>query len=195
VLLDRETTIDLGDGKPVKARLTARPERRFRAGGVSFRYPRHHGFAFEGDADAGLATWTLDGNDNVLILTRYDMPIDEDDLRQSVVEGITSQFARAEHKTETTTLSLGGVRRPAARVRVKLGDASLVQDVCTWRAEGKDGPSYSLIVQDSPPDGAAPGKPSPETARVLKLLDETFKQDGAAPAAAAPPRSSASFRG
>ena len=183
LLLDRETTLDLPGGKQATAKLTAKPDRLFRAGGVSFRYPRQHAFDVERDGDT--VTWTFDGNDNVLILTRHAAAdIAPDELRKAVVEGLVSQYGPENCKTFDATVSLGGTKHPATRVAANLAGSSLVQDVVAWKPDAKpvNGESavYVLIVQDSPPDAGAAvaaDSTSAETKHVLKLLDETFKPE------------------
>src|SRR5688572_9207076 len=183
LLLDRETTLDLPGGQTVKAKLTAKPERLFRAGGVSFRYPRQHAFEVERDGDT--VTWTFDGNDNVLILTRHAaVELEPEQLRNAVVAGLVSQYGPENCKTSDASVSLGGSKHAATRVAASLAGARLVQDVVAWKSDAKVGNGeaavYVLIVQDSPPDEAGDGAAdatSGETKRVLKLLDETFKPE------------------
>ena len=176
VQLDRPATVDVG-GKKVEVRLRAKPERLFRGGGVSFRYPRNHGFEVEREPGGdGAVTWTFDGNDNVLILLRNAEPIDPDELSTDIVQSMAEQYGQDNTVMAPTKIKLGDREVAGTRVEVTLaaGGARLVQDVFAWQAAEGEGPTYAMIVQDSPPE---PGATSAETKQVRELLAKTFKHD------------------
>ena len=176
VQLDRPATVDVG-GKKVEVRLRAKPERLFRGGGVSFRYPRNHGFEVEREpGEDGAVTWTFDGNNNVLILLRNAEPIDPDELGADIVQSMSEQYGQDNTVMAPTKIKLGGREVAGTRVEVKVAanGSRLVQDVFAWQTEAGEGPTYAMILQDTPPE---PGATSEETKQVRELLARTFKHD------------------
>ena len=172
VQLDRPATVEV-DGKPVEIRLTAKPDRLFRGGGISFRYPRQHAFEVERDADSGVTTWTFDGNDSVLIFMEHGPAGDAEDLQQGIVDGLLEQYGRQNSRTAQASVRLGKMKLAGTRLDVTLAGESFTQDVFAWQSAG-GGRTYVLIVQDSPAEG---GGVSRETAQMLELLATTFKAE------------------
>lgn len=168
VQLDRATTVEV-NGKQVEIRLTAKPDRLFQGGGVSFRYPRQHAFAVE--RDEGTTTWTFDGNENVLMLLHYALALDADELAREVADSMVAQYGEGNSRTRATSIDLAGRQRQGTRVEATVVGENVVQEVFSWQ-RGPDGPTYVLILQDSPP---AAGGASDESRQVRDLLVQTFK--------------------
>ena len=165
---DEPVRVRVGD-REVEARLTARPERLLRVPGLSFRYPAGHGFEVE--RAEGSAQWTLDGNSNVIILSRLAHKADPRDMERGFMEPVIEQFGRQNVKSSASELRLGGRKYPATRLAVTVASEPLTYDVCVFNSGEA---TFLLVVQDSPkPDGST----SDETRRVVELLDKTLKLD------------------
>lgn len=174
IQLDRAATLEIG-GKQVEVRLTAKPDRLFRGGGISFRYPRDHGFAVE--RDGAETSWTLDGTDNITVLIHYRDGADPDELARATVEAVVAQHGKDKCRTRPSTIALGKHVVEGTRIDIPLDDAMLVQEFFVWRPR-EGGPTYFLMLQDTPPE---PGATSDETKQVRELLGRTFKHDKPAP--------------
>jgi hypothetical protein len=176
VQLDTPATAEVG-GKQVEVRLTAKPDRLFRGGGISFRYPRQHGFEVERDPGGdGTTTWTFDGNQNVVILLRNAEPVDPGELSRDIIETMSEQYGKENSRTEPTSIELGSRKVTGTRMDVRVAGERLVQEVFAWQAREGEGPTYAMIIQDTPPEA---GGTSEETRGVRELLARTFKHDPA----------------
>jgi hypothetical protein len=164
---DQPVRVKVGD-REVEARLTPKPERLLRVPGLSFRYPAGHGFEVE-RTDAS-AQWTLDGNHNVIILSRVARKVDPAEIARNTVDRLARQFGRKNVTTSASEMRLGGRAYAATHLKLTTKSGPLTYDVCAFNAG--DDATFLLMVQDSPgPDGS----PSDETRRVLGLLDQTLK--------------------
>lgn len=163
VELDRPFQIDL-DNRQIQAQLRAEPTRRFQAGGVSFEYPRH--FAFEADRDdPNLTLWTLDGNDGVIMLMRFKVPVEPDQL----LEEFVGQYGKGNVQQGPVRVSLRGQEFEGTRLKITLAGARLHQDVFLLPATGG---GLAMIVQDSPDES---GNSTDEVREVIRLLEKTFQ--------------------
>ncbi len=101
------------DGKPLKVLIEELPTRRFDAAGLRFDYPRN--FSWEHDDE----TWTLDGSNAVVIITRG--LLGGDAMAADVLDGIEDEIgAKTRGKREKVVLetSKGRIEGVAATVRV-----------------------------------------------------------------------------
>lgn len=148
--------------------LRMKPTRTFRLSGVSFDYPTSYGWEVD-KADKECTTWTLDGNNVVLILTRYRDEQNQMVLCNAVVDEMKGRYGSHNCKSTTATLKLGKNTLEGYRVDARLAGQSLVQNVYSFVANGA---VHLLILQDKPaPSGAG----SDEYAALLKSLARTFE--------------------
>lgn len=156
-------------GRRVAMRLVARPDRQFDRDGLRFRYPAAH--AFEADrSDPGVALYTLDGNDNVLVIARFTLPMKPEAAASAMIEQMALRYGKQNVRRRPATLQLGGRAIKGTRLDVALAGERLRQEIFGF--SDASGAAIALIVQDSPrPDGSA----TAETQRVLDLLATTFE--------------------
>jgi hypothetical protein len=164
--LDRPAVLKTATGD-VDVTLRMKPSRTLRLVGLSLAYPAH--FGFEADtASQSARTWTLDGNNVVLIITRFPSPSDPDRMRTGLVAGMRAQYGLDNSATTPVSSTFGGIELEGTRIDTQLGGAALVQEVYAFRTAGG---VYAMIVQHSPIDEDA-GRD--EYAAFLDLLDRSF---------------------
>ena len=151
------------NGTSVVTRLGA--TRTLNTGGISFEYPRHFAFEYDG-ANAGMRHWSLDGNNVVIMLFEVEAKADLKDFE----EGMMEQFGKKNCRSSSTTLKLGGKAYSGRRINVELAGAKLSIDMVELEATG-DGSRF-LFVQDTLEDS---GSNSVERAETVKVLDRTLK--------------------
>jgi hypothetical protein len=167
VALDQDVEIDV-NGKPVRLKLTAKPDRLFRGVGVSFRYPRQHAFSVE-PGEEGSTTWTFDGDDNVLVLVKIPAVAPPADVTRDMAQMMTEQFGRKNVKVGQSILSLAGKPMRGTRLTMTIGGQKHVSDLYAFNTADA---TFVLTVQDTPADD---GTTSAETTRTRALLEETFR--------------------
>jgi len=89
ILLEAGQTVEVHiDGKPIKLHVAELPTRQFADAGIRFEYPRH--FPWEHEP---ARTWTLDGNNAVVIVTQGDKGEDTtaDELLDGIEENLKQQ--------------------------------------------------------------------------------------------------------
>ncbi len=171
-----EQVIELVEGQPaahellgqeVTLRAEVRPTRRLQTPACSFDYPRHMAFEYERDADLGLETWTLDGNDVVLMAQRFDVGSARF-LARSILEA-TTQALGAEPEIESTRQRCGGEQMPAFVARSAIAGVGFEQTAVA--IDTSEGPVV-LLLQVTAGEGDAPAA---EAAQVKALLDSSFE--------------------
>ncbi|MBL8878297.1 MAG: hypothetical protein JNG88_04175 [Phycisphaerales bacterium] len=88
-------------GTKVRLCVNAKSHRTFRAAGVEFRYPMTH--AFEFSSELGYRQWSLDGNDNVVLVV--------------AIEGSDVDTARKEFSQQSAGLPGGKLTPGASKLR------------------------------------------------------------------------------
>lgn len=158
----KEATIEVA-GKATKVTVSVDPLRRFDGAGVQFDYPRSMGFEFE--EEAGLAGWTLDGNDTTVLVHQHQEG-DAPAVARDTLTSVASSFDEAA-KITPHELRLGGKPVAGFTVTAEIGGHAI-----RWFAVGLEvaGKTVVLTVQDSLRDG----KQSAETTRMFELLATTF---------------------
>ena len=159
-------------GASSRGRITPRPTRLFRTGELSFRYPSGHTFEYELDEEPPVTTiWTFDGNDNVIILTRFHEAIDEGELIKGSVQGALEQYDPKDTTVVDASIKLAGREVKGKRITTKIGDYQVVQEMFVIVATG-DRP-YVLTIQDMPDED---GKQTAETRAAVELLKQSFER-------------------
>lgn len=166
----QEATLQIG-GRATRVVVAVEPLRRFDAAGIAFDYPRSMAFEFE--QDAGLTSWTLDGNDTVVLVHLHDGG-EAQVLARDMLSSVVGRFDD-EAEVAPCELRLGGKLVPGFEATAVIGDASI-----RWQAAGLTvaGRAVVLTVQDTLDDG----KQSAETRAMLELLDRTLVIAAATPA-------------
>lgn len=161
---DSPTKLTLA-GKQVTANLTIKEDRLFSIEGLSFRYPRQHSL----EVDPTMAQWTLDGNNSVILVQRTGPELKPQDLVTATAAELRTQFGRANVKQAKGAVTLGGKKYETTRLSFKIASNSINQDILGISTPKA---TFLVMIQDSPQDN---GTPSEEAAKVLELLDKTFK--------------------
>lgn len=134
-------------------------------GSVSFDYPRHFGFEFDGST-GGMRQWSLDGNNVVLMLFEIDGAGEVKDFE----EGMAERFGKKNCKGSDTSKRLGGQKLEGRRLDITLAGTALTVDILKLpSAEGK---TNLLFVQDTKTDA---GGTSDESTDTMQLMDRTIK--------------------
>lgn len=167
VELDKPVELPGKDG-PVKATLRAERHREFVYGGMRFNYPRH--MAFEADFETeSLRSWTLDGNDAVVMIHRHLGNEDHEQFRKDMVAEMVRQYGRGRSKSEATALELEGRKISGTKVTATIVESKLVQSVYSWK-DGKD--TVVLVFQDAPDEDE---EATAEFRSFLKMFTGSFK--------------------
>jgi hypothetical protein len=152
-------------GGEVPARISIRPTRLLKTAELSFRYPRAHGFQVETEGDG--TTWTLDGSDNTVILTRFAGRTDPAAFMQTTVDTIVGGLGKSITRNAAAQATFAGRTHKGRALTFSLAGQTLAQEIFAFAA----GPAtYSLIVQDMPTEG----RTSAETEQVMNLLRDTL---------------------
>jgi hypothetical protein len=154
-------------GKPVKVKATVAATRRFEGGGIAFEFPRD--MAFDHDQEDNLETWTLDGNDIVILVHRHSEGAAAAIAADTLASMLTALDPEAE-KAKPCKLKLGGKEFDGVQGRVEMMDGLAVMEVQAAGVRVGTG-SVVLMVQRAIDDGS---EASGELERVLDLLAKTF---------------------
>jgi hypothetical protein len=151
------------DGCKLSLAAREKPEKTFNDGNLSFAFPSTH--AVSKEVEAGVTTWTLDGQDNVLILLRME-GADFKEVAQETVAALKAQYG-AGAKQSNCRLALGTESVPGKRITAQFADETINQEIYELNAANG---GYILILQDSGETTSL------ETREVKKLLRETFRR-------------------
>lgn len=160
------TTNVVVDGKELKLSAQEKSEKTFSDGKISFTFPAAH--AASKEVEDPVTTWTLDGQDNVLILLKIE-GVDPTEVGKDTIQSLRKQYG-AKSKQSNCSISLGSEEVSGKKITAVLAGETINQEVYELKA-GLDG--YILIIQD-------PGETeSEETRKVKLLLKQTFKRAAA----------------
>lgn len=168
VALDKPFDVRVGD-RTVRMKLTARSYRTFRAAGVEFRYPRGHGFGVDA-SNPNVTTWTLDGNDNVIIVFKSALLVDADTLRNQIRDEVGQQWgaAKAKIRSTETSIRLLGRKVKGTRLIVQIGPVTLHQEFFGLRTANS---TVVIVIQE----GLDGDKPTNESIRARKMLSASLR--------------------
>jgi|GEM_PF-7082643 len=168
VALDKPFTVKV-NGADVTMKITAMPERTLNLGEATIKYPREYTYAVD-DSTEGVLQWTLSGNDNVVIVSRFTEGAPAELLK--TMEGeLRTAYGRDKTKVVNSEVSIGGKKYASRKVTANISGQKLVQELVGLSA-GKA--SFILIIQDTPDDN---GGTSKDTQRMLNLLDKHWKSN------------------
>jgi len=154
------------NGRKVPVRLKVLPHRVFDREGVRFQYPADHGWEVD-RGESAVTIYTLDGNNTVIMLMKYNVPIEEGKARQRMADGLLAQYGK-NAKQSPLTLKLGEITATGTRVDAKIVGESMRQDIYSFKHRDS---TWLLMIQDTPNDG----EPSAETRAVVEMLQKTFE--------------------
>jgi hypothetical protein len=147
-----------------KVTLVPDAHRTFGYGGMAFAYPSN--FAFEADFSTnGLKSWTLDGNNFVIMIHHYKA----EEVAPADLAKVMMQSFGGGTKSEPVSRTFNGNQLAGVRILATVAGTSLIQDILALPA--KNG-SRVLILQDLSPQEKVSDD---ESKQVLKLLGETLK--------------------
>lgn len=160
--------VELETANPrTRVKVVPKATRTFSRHGITFQYPNNYSFEYDG-SDKEALSWTLDGVESVIILTRSSSALPASTLNALVAE-LTKQYGAKNVKNTASFISLGGTRIPARRLAVTVVGQGLVQEVCTFSVGDS---RFFLILQGTAGKG---GVDVPETKTLKELLNRTYK--------------------
>jgi len=155
-------------GKDVRVRVVVKPTRRFDAAGVQFDFPRD--MAFASSAEAGLETWTLDGDDCVIHVYRQAGAADAGRFAERMLAQINAALNESAPKATPHRLDLGGTLHAGTRQHLTLAGGSVQIELTAVGLDVEDG-AVVVLVQETLGEG---GSASAEGKRLRQLLARTF---------------------
>lgn len=169
----KSTTVSEGetvqlDGTFTNPKITVVPQpyRIFPYQGVTFNYPRS--FTFEADlTDPDTKTWTLSGNDFVIMYFVSEGSLTADSLAKHMIEKFGRKNARIANANARVTL--GKHTLNGTSLRVSIADHQMVMDI--YSVPSRDGKARLLTFQDNVNDA---GGHSEEGRRTLADLKKSF---------------------
>lgn len=151
------------NGMTLKLSARENPEKTFSDGNIAFNFPATH--AVSKEIEDEVTTWTLDGQDNILILLKM-TGVDPADVGKETIRNLKRQYG-TKSKLSDCKLALGGEMFSGKKITATLAGATISQEVYELKA-GSDG--YLLLVQDSGETESA------ETRTAKALLKQSFKR-------------------
>ncbi len=156
------------DGKTVAVAVREKPTKLFDYRGIRFDFPKSH--AFESDADPLTPMWTLDGNDNVLIVMKPNEAIDQ--FYTDYIAQLEQNYAGQKVVLQDVRQTFGTIDAVGKKLVVTLDITAAGTTLCQEVYLVKDATHGVIVmIQDSLNDKA---EQTAETTMVKKLLTETF---------------------
>lgn len=133
--------------------------KKFDNGSISFSYPYHYGM--ESEQDFGYKSWTLDGNNFVIMYFEIDAETELDDFINEMV----NLFGKENCSVEKTDLQLGEKKLNGKRINITLVGQHLTFDLLEIKMS--DFKSRFIAFQDSLDDDKTASKESAETLNMI----------------------------
>jgi hypothetical protein len=109
--------------------LKAKPNRLFKAGGVTFQYPRQYNYKTNFQ-DPNVAKWTISGPKSKIIYQYYKVKIDH----ASLVEYMVGQFGKENCKIKDSSISIGGKSKQGTLMTFKIADILISQEMFSFES-------------------------------------------------------------
>lgn len=150
------------NGTPVTVRVS--DTKHLSTGTMSFDYPRHFGFEYDGST-SGMKQWSLDGNNVVILIFELDSEGDVDDFEEGMIE----RFGKKNCKASNTSRKLGGREVSGRRLDINMAGTALYMDMLELPAAS--GGSTFLFFQDTKSDS---GGVSDEGRDTMDVVDRSI---------------------
>lgn len=160
ISINEGDTIEIGSKKVIVN--TARA-RRFQLDKLGFDYPRD--FAYRYEAETTFKTWTLDGNNFVIVVFEFPVQIELEMFTGEMVK----KFGKKNCKVSSRKLKLGSADLAGQRIDVKLLGTRLTFDV--YEVPSQDTRMRVIAFQDTKTDS---GEDSEEGTRTMALVAGSF---------------------
>jgi len=132
--------------------------------GLMFDFPKHFTSQFE--RGVGYKTWTLDGNDFVIMYFVFDMPIEASVFVKEMVD----KFGKKNCTLSDRRTRLGNIDLAGKRINITLVGVKLTYDL--FELKTNDGKTHYIAFQDTKGDD---GSESQEGLETLDVLNKTIK--------------------
>jgi hypothetical protein len=131
---------------------------------LKFDFPKHFSNQFEhGD---GYKTWTLDGNDFVIMYFIFDIKVERDAFIKEMVDKFGKKNCTlSDRRTKLGTIDLSG-----KRINIALAGVKITYDIFSLNTD--DGKTHYIAFQDTKGDD---GSESQEGLETLDVLNKTIK--------------------
>ena len=139
------------------------PYRNFDIQAISFDYPSHYSYDYSGD---GPNSWTLTGNDFVIMFFELNMEAGLDEF----IDEMVKQFGKKNTKTENLKLKLGNRNLSGKKLLVKLAGQTLEMQILSL--ENNENKTRLLVFQDSLNED---GSSSAEKNRTINLINQSIE--------------------
>ncbi len=162
VELGKKTSVEVNERK-LSIQLKAEANRNFDFAGVTFPYPAS--MLFEAENDDGNYTWTLEGNDIVMMLFRFKEEVDHKDW----AEIVASEYGSKKTMLKSTTMKLAGAVCSGTQLNADVFGEKLQMEVVELPSESG---TRMLVLQDMLSER---GNPSAEMVKFKKLIRSNLK--------------------
>ena len=132
--------------------------------GLTFDFPKH--FSSEFEQDEGYKTWTLDGNDFVIMYFVFEMPVEADVFIKEMVD----KFGKKNCTLSDRRTRLGNIDLAGKRINITLVGVKLTYDLFALKTN--DGKTHFIAFQDTKGDDWSESQEGIET---LGVLNRTIK--------------------
>ena len=167
IIVDSETTTNaVVDGKKLSIRVRELLFKKFDDGNISFMFPARH--AVEKKQVAGDTSWTLDGQDNIIMIHR----VKDADFAKTVLKELKSEYGQ-DSKVEDCQCWFGSKKISGQKITAKFAGQKVVQEFFNLPSSSSSSVNYVFVIQDSNETE------SDETRMVKRKLKETFHMNSA----------------
>ena len=158
-----ELEID-GELKNPKITIKILDKKKFNAGNLQFQYPSN--FSFEVEKSEGYSSWTLDGNDYVVMI----FDLDEITGIESFTDGMISSFGEENCRTKKIKTKLGDKTLSGIQLFVELVGQKLTIDLYEYSTSENN--SKYIVFQDILEED---GTSTIEGVNAFKMISETIQ--------------------
>lgn len=141
--------------------------RTFKTEDLQFDYPSH--FAYEFEQDFGYRSWTLDGQNFVVMYFEYDEPMDLDFF----VDEMVKQFGKQNCKVEAKTIQMGDKLLKGKRINISLIGQRLTLDF--MEIELSEFKTHFIAFQDAIQED---GQSTQEGKDTMEMIESTILYHG-----------------
>lgn len=135
----------------------------FRSDSVSFSYPRN--FSYKLSEEDAIKTWTLDGNDCVIMYFEFDVKVPLNTL----IEEMVKKFSKENTTSEDYQRKLGSKLLKGKRLNITMAGVKLTFDLLEIKLD--DGKTRFIAFQDTVDNS----KPSDQMMSAIKLINATIR--------------------